>query len=1301
MKFLIDGHQDRSAALSHLYDDLRAACPEVGSFQAHQIYVWMAQPALNECQYQQMLTLLGVHQPLDTLPKGEYESILVLPRKGTNSPWSSKALDILERCGLKGLSRLEHGTVFQLELKQKIEDHSAFRQRIESILHDRMTQTIAYDVASLWDYFGHFESSSYESIPLLSGGVEALRSANQTLGLALSEDDIDYLKTAYHELARDPSSLELMMFAQANSEHCRHKIFNARWTQNSERLPKSLFGMIRNTYQVHPGGVLTAYSDNGAVIDGFVAPVFFADPKTHIYAAHTEVAHTVIKVETHNHPTAIAPEPGAATGAGGEIRDEAATGRGAKTKAGLVGYTVSNLCIPGLKQAWEVDAPRPRSLASPLQIMLEGPLGACSFANEFGRPGLVGYFRTFEGAFSTASGEQQFAYHKPIMIAGGLGNIRSENVKKKKIDAGAPLVVLGGPAMLIGLGGGAASSIKSGHNTAELDFASVQRSNPEMQRRCQEVINTCWSLGEHNPILSIHDVGAGGLSNALPELVHDHHQGGTFELRRIPTAESGLSPLELWCNEAQERYVLAVNADQLSLFEQICARERAPFAVIGKATSEERLVLNDTAFSNRPADIPLSLLFDSTPKIEKQLIDYQPVTSAFDGQGIDLQTAVARILQLPCVADKSFLITIGDRSVGGMTARDQMVGPWQIPVADVAVTCASFDGVSGEAMGMGERPALALIDPEASARMAVGECITNLMAADIRKIEDIHLSANWMAACGEPYQDAALYRAVEAIGEQLCPKLGVNIPVGKDSLSMSTHWRDGKTEHAARSPMTVVISGFGKVTDVQKTFTPECCLDEGDSRLVFIDLSGGRWALGATALSQVFNHIGDTGADLLHPKKLKAVFAAMVNARQKGLIKAYHDRSDGGLFVTLCEMAFATKTGLNIQLDSLEQALMPALFSEGLGAVVQVLTKDFEALKACFAEEKVLSLLKEIGQISTDDQLTFSLDSQVVYQASRSHLLKLWSHTSAALCELRDDPVCAQQALESRLDPKNPGLSVNLSFEISDFSSATRQKASACPKVAILREQGVNGHLEMAAAFDRAGFESVDVHMNDLLTGAQKLSGFVGLAVCGGFSYGDVLGAGRGWASVILNHDDLRQMFTEYFARPNTFTLGVCNGCQMLSQLKDLIPGSDGWAQFEHNRSGRFEARVVMVELQDSPSIFFKDMAGSKLPIVIAHGEGRAVFTKGSMADPSLQSRIAMRYIDNHGLVTEHYPENPNGSPQGITALTTTDGRATIMMPHPERIFRTLQNSWHPKEWGENGAWMRMFENAFDFAQGR
>lgn len=1194
--------------------------------------------------------------------------LLVLPRFGTLSPWSSKATDIINVSGIDGVERIEQGTAYYFpETDADVVNKNAHQ------FYDRMTQSVVSNIDELERLFQDQEPSSFQTVDILSKGIAELERVNNRFALALSAADIEYLVEKFTELKRNPTYTELMMFGQVNSEHCRHKIFNAKWTIDGQAQEKSLFAMIKNTYQKNSGGVLSAYHDNAAVIVGHNADRFAFHPDSKKYYYQNEPIHGVIKVETHNHPTAIAPYSGAATGAGGEIRDEGATGIGARPKAGLCGFSVSNLHLPDFEQPWEYEPSKPDHIASALDIMIHGPVGAAAFNNEFGRPNLCGYFRSFEQDFY---GKRR-GYHKPIMIAGGVGNIREQHIEKKKIQAGMKLIVLGGPAMQIGLGGGAASSMQSGQSDAELDFASVQRSNPEMERRCQQVINSCVALGENNPIVCIHDVGAGGLSNALPELVFDSGCGGVINLRAIPNADQGMSPLAIWCNEAQERYVLAVSQESLKLFSEMATRERCPFAVVGEAIKDLHLQVHDDKFDTNVVDLPLSVLFHEAPKLKKSAQRSTDESKNFDTSAINLQDAIHRVLSFPACASKKFLITIGDRSVTGLVARDQLVGPWQEPVADVAVTCSSYTSYVGEAMAMGERPPVALLNPTAATRLSVGEAITNIVAADVKQLSDIKLSANWMAAAGDEKEDADLYDAVHAIGEELCPQLGITIPVGKDSLSMRMCWQEGNKEKCVTSPLSLVISAFSPVDDVRNTLTP-LLNQEIDSELWLLDLSDAKNRLGGSALAQVYNQLSGQTPDLDSPNALIEFFDFVRSNRN--VIHAYHDRSDGGLFLSLCEMAFATHCGLTIDLTA--DDVFAELFSEEPGAVVQVAKKDIRIF------EQLNIRAVKVAEINSSGAIEIVCNEENSFSESRHTLHRLWAETSYKIQALRDSPDCAQQEFDRLLDKDYPGLFANIPKTFSVKNAPVKKQKT---KVAILREQGVNGHMEMAAAFDAAGFECVDVHMTDIISGQRSLSEFRGLAACGGFSYGDVLGAGRGWASAILFNARARDEFSEFFARPDTFALGVCNGCQMMSQIKALIPGAEHWPTFVRNLSNQFEARLSMVEIQRSPSILFDNMIGAKLPVVVSHGEGRILHSApASLIESQLTT---LRYLDNHGNFTEQYPENPNGSDLGITALCNQDGRFNIMMPHPERIFRTEQFSWHPNEWGEQSPWMQMFNN--------
>lgn len=1215
--------------------------------------------------------------------------ILVIPRPGTISPWSSKATEIAQRCGLAEVLRIERAIEYRVTVAGEV-DVKGDLPSLAEVLFDRMTQAVWLSPEQP-DIFVQAPPQPLATIAVIEQGRAALVQADEQLGLALSADEIDYLLTSFQDLGRDPTDVELMMFAQANSEHCRHKIFNAQWTVDGVEQDQSLFAMIRNTYNCNPGGVLSAYSDNSSVIEGSRADVFIRNPMTGQYGYIDEDAHLLMKVETHNHPTAISPYPGAATGSGGEIRDEGATGLGSQTKAGLTGFSVSNLKIPGLSQPWEVDYGKPERIASALDIMLEAPLGGAAFNNEFGRPNLAGYFRSFEQPAVASADAHLLGYHKPIMIAGGMGNIRPMLVNKNIIPPGALIIVLGGPAMLIGLGGSAASSQSSGEISAQLDYASVQRENPEMERRCQEVINHCSALGDDSPIVSIHDVGAGGLSNAVPEIIHDCDRGGRFELRKILNADPGMSPMQIWCNEAQERYILAIMPESLPLFESFCQKEKCLYAVIGEAIEEEQLQLTDNLLNKDAVNLPMSLLFGKAPKMHRDVKRQSPRVQPFDRSEVSLPEAIQRVLSFPAVADKSFLITIGDRSVTGLVVRDQMVGRWQVPVADVAVTASGFYAQSGEAMAMGERTPVAVINAPASGRLAIGEALTNLAAAAIGELGRVKLSANWMAAAGFGGEDAALFETVKAVGMELCPALGIAIPVGKDSLSMKTVWQEDDQAKSMTAPVSLITTAFAPVENIYKTLTPE--LQDVDSVLILIDLGQGKNRLGGSVLAQVYQQLGDVSPDLDDAILFKSFFETIQTLNQRELLLAYHDRSDGGLLAVAVEMMFASRLGVALTLDALGDDLLAALFNEELGVLIQVSAAHKSAVLRCLEQAGLSACSHIVGTLSSQVELTIQAGGNVVFSQSRAQLQQKWSETSFHMQALRDNPACAEQQFKQILDDADPGLNAQLTFDVHEDITAPFI-GSYRPKVAILREQGVNGHVEMAAAFDRAGFTAIDVHMSDLLEQRISLREFQGVVACGGFSYGDVLGAGGGWAKSILFNDYVRLQFQDFFERQDTFGLGVCNGCQMLSGLKALIPGTDHWPQFVGNTSEQFEARVAMVEVLDSPSILLAGMAGSTMPVSIAHGEGRAVFQTGQLEAAQRASQVALAYVDNYGQKTVAFPANPNGSVMGVTGLTSENGRFTIMMPHPERCFRTIQNSWHPGDWGEYGPWMRLFANA-------
>ena len=1216
-------------------------------------------------------------------------SLLIAPRPGTISPWSSKATDIAQVCGLSFVRRLERGIQYRFEGTV-----TASPAALGALLHDRMTEAVLTSSASAQSLFTAATPRALHHIGL-AGGRAALVAANQQLALALAEDEIDYLFATFTRLGRDPTDVELMMFAQANSEHCRHKIFNADFIIDDLVQPKSLFAMIRNTHERAPAGVLSAYRDNAAVLAGPVGARYFPDAHSGVYAAHDEPIDMVIKVETHNHPTAIAPFAGAATGAGGEIRDEGATGLGAKPKAGLVGFSVSHLRIPGYEQPWEHTRGAPERIASALDIMLEGPIGAAAFNNEFGRPNICGYFRTFEQHQPGDPATRVRGYHKPIMLAGGLGNVRRVHVEKGVVSVGALLVVLGGPAMLIGLGGGAASSVGSGTSSEALDFASVQRGNPEMQRRAQEVIDRCCALGADNPIELIHDVGAGGLANAVPEAVAHSARGARIDLRTVPSAEPGMSPLELWCNEAQERYVIALRPGGLSEFTAIAQRERCPFAVMGRITDDGELIVSDSLLGNEPVHMPIEALLGKPPRMRRIVKSVPPPAVLSDEfAGLNLRDALYRVLRLPAVADKTFLVTIGDRTVGGLIHRDPLVGPWQVPVADAGVTLSDYRHHSGEAMAIGERTPVALLDAPASARLAVTEAVTNLLAADVAHLSDIRLSANWMAACGEPGEDAALYAAVRAVGEEFCPALGIAIPVGKDSLSMRTAWQQDGADHSVVAPLSLIVSAFAPVGDVRRTLTPLLRLDLGPTSLLLIDLSDGRNHLGASALAQVYGVQGGSPPDMNDAALLTRFAAGMAALRERSLVLAYHDRADGGLAATLAEMAFASHCGIEITLDPRRGAAVAQLFSEASGVVLQVATARLHEVWRELTAADLLDHCRVIGRPLTELRLRMTVGADTLDEPW-AELRRAWSETSWQMRRLRDDPDCADEEQVAAVDSAGPGLRWQLSFDPQLDVAAPYIGSGARPAVAVLRDQGVNSQVEMASALERAGFDAHDVHMSDLLAGNRSLKSFRGLVACGGFSYGDVLGAGRGWAQSILFHEAVRREFADYFARTDAFTLGVCNGCQMLAHLRELIPGAQHWPRFERNRSEQFEARLSLVEILESPSVLLAGMHGSLMPIAVSHGEGRAAFiADDDQQQCTEQGLIACRYNDGRGNAARLYPANPSGTPAGIAALTTPDGRVTVMMPHPERVYRTVQNSWYPPDAGEDSGWMRLFRNA-------
>jgi phosphoribosylformylglycinamidine synthase len=1354
--------------LQKLLQDLQFAGVPVRSVSTQYIhFVDLAPGATLDAQQTIVLEKLLTYGPRRETTEASGLLQVVAPRPGTISPWASKATDIAHICGLTQISRIERAVAFWFSL-----DNAGLSKplsvlspaqviALRSKLHDRMTQVVFNDLSQLETLFRHEQPRPLASVPVLAQGRAALVAANQSLGLALADDEIDYLVKAFTTLGRDPNDIELMMFAQANSEHCRHKIFNATWDIDGTAQDRSLFQMIKNTYQLHNDGILSAYKDNAAVLTGTRGGRFYVNPESGEYATHDEDIHILCKVETHNHPTAISPFPGAATGSGGEIRDEGATGRGSKPKAGLVGFTVSNLKIPGAVQPWEKDFGKPGRIVSALDIMIEGPLGGAAFNNEFGRPAINGYFRTFEleipapsveGSPSAQASAELRGYHKPIMLAGGLGNIKAEHIKKGEIRPGDKLVVMGGPAMLIGLGGGAASSMASGSGNEDLDFASVQRDNAEMERRCQEVIDRCWAMGSANPISFIHDVGAGGVSNALPELVNDGGRGGRFQLRSIPNDEPGMSPLEIWCNESQERYVLAIPADRMATFQELCQRERCPFAVVGEATEEKQLVLEDAHFKNKPIDLPLEVLLGKPPRMHRtdrslskqrflKPLDLSALSGAGPGGGARpsdsnsnqqvqnraplraaLADAIHRVLSHPTVADKSFLITIGDRTVGGLICRDQMVGPWQVPVADCGVTATAFDVYTGESMSMGERTPVALNNAAASARLAVGEALTNLAAAHIGDLGKVNLSANWMAAPALPGEGADLYAAVRAVGMELCPALGITIPVGKDSMSMSTAWTETGTAKRMTAPVSLIVSAFAAVTDVRLTLTPQLVgaplagarsdgspLSPLNSQLLLIDLGRGKNRLGGSVLGQTLSQIGAEPPDVDSANDLKNFWNAIQELSREKKILAYHDRSDGGLLATIVEMAFAGHTGVDLQLAPGEtdsntfigdpsrspRSAVSQLFAEELGAIIQVSTSELESVIATLRAHQLDGVTTRIGTLNRDHTIRIRQGGEIVFEENLFSLRALWSDVSRRIAALRDNPASAESEFQLKLEASNPGITPKLTFDVAPARRASGSGAKAKPRVAILREQGVNGQVEMAAAFTRAGFSAIDVHMTDVLSGRISLRDFQGLAACGGFSYGDVLGAGEGWAKSVLFNERARAEFSDFFGRTDAFALGVCNGCQMMSNLHSIIPGSDHWPRFVQNRCERYEARFVSLKIERSPSLFFAGMEGSVIPIATAHGEGFAEFASRDLAQACNTSGfVAARYVDNHHEPTERYPLNPNGSPFGITALTTSSGRVTIMMPHPERVHRSVTMSWRPAGWGEDSPWMQLFYNA-------
>ena len=1226
-------------------------------------------------------------------------AFMVVPRLGTISPWASKATDIVKNCGIEGVLRVERGTVYSLALKAPLTEEEA--AQAAGVLHDRMTESVVARDFPAENLFVELEGRPMATVALVEEGRPALERANVEMGLALSPDEIDYLTDAFTKIGRNPTDVELMMFAQANSEHCRHKIFNARWTVDGEEREETLFGMIRRTHKMAPQGTITAYADNAAIFEGAEVTRLYPRPGSgnefgRVFERKDEMTHTVFKVETHNHPTAISPFPGASTGSGGEIRDEGATGRGARPKAGLCGFTTSNLNLPELPQGFENDSDTvtgektdakygaPSRIATPLSIMTEGPLGGAAFNNEFGRPNILGYFRTFEANI----GGTRYGYHKPIMLAGGIGNIRDDQTKKDVPPAGSLLIVLGGPGMRIGLGGGAASSMTTGSNSEALDFDSVQRGNPEMERRAQEVIDRCWSMGDENPIIAIHDVGAGGLSNAMPELADLSGKGATFDLSKVPVEESGMSPLEIWCNESQERYVIALDAAKIDIFRDFCERERCPFAVLGTITEEADLKL--TRPEETPAvDMPMEVLLGKAPRMHRDVAHVETKLSAFKSEGLDLAKAVTDVLRHPTVGSKSFLITIGDRSVGGLVSRDQMVGPWQVPVADCGVTTLGFETNRGEAMSMGERTPIAVIDAAAASRMAVGEALTNIAAADV-KLPEVKLSLNWMAACGAKGEDAKLFDAVKGASD-FCVALGISVPVGKDSLSMRTAWEDNGEKKSVTSPVSLIASAAAPVGDVTLTLTPE--LRKIPSVLVLADLGCGRARMGGSILAQVAQRFGDTAPDCEDPAMLARFMGALRTLVNEGAVVAYHDRADGGLAATASEMMFASRLGVKLDLTSLtkDADVFAALFNEELGGLMQVPAEKAARVAEVMREAGLASVGHFVGEVVDDDALTISANGAELARLDRADLQTAWTEVSWQIARGRDNPACADSEFARIERKEDTGLFAKTTFDVNEDVAAPMILTGVRPKIAILREQGVNSQTEMAAAFTRAGFDAYDVHMTDLLTGRADLAEFTGLACCGGFSYGDVLGAGGGWAKTILHNDRMVEMFRTFFNREDTFGLGICNGCQMMSHLRDLIPGASHWPEFVRNTSEQFEARLVNVEVLESPSIFFAGMAGSVMPVVNSHGEGRVQFLR---PEDAALVKAAARFVDPCGNPTEVYPYNPNGSKGGLTSVTTEDGRFTIMMPHPERSHRAQQLSWHPAEWTDASGWMRMFRNA-------
>lgn len=1283
-----------SALSSHqrvrLEAELSESCGQSVQVAARNVYFVDFASPLSVREREVLQSIL--HAQLASEVSYSQQSLVVVPRISTLSPWSSKTTSLVHGCGLENVLRVERGILFDFG-----EAPASVLEAVKPLIHHRMTESVLRKVEDAKVLFAKEEARPLRRVDILNGGEDELHKMNREWGLALDDDEVVYLVESFRKLGRNPSDAELMMFAQVNSEHCRHKIFNASWTIDGKDAPNSLFGMIRNTHKLNPQGTLSAYSDNAAVMEGSRASRFAADPKTRAYDIHEEDVHILMKVETHNHPTAIEPWAGAATGSGGEIRDEGATGRGSRPKAGLSGFSVSNLHIPGAPLPWEQQHGKPDTIVSAYEIMMEGPIGGAAYNNEFGRPNITGYFRTFEQTVPGAQGEEIRGYHKPIMLAGGLGNVRAEHVQKAPVKEGAALVVLGGPAMLIGVGGGAASSITSDLSDQSLDFASVQRANPELQLRCQHVINHCAALGDRNPILTIHDVGAGGLSNAMPEIVHDAGFGAELELRKVPSAQPELSPMELWCNESQERYVLAINESQLEEFEALCKRERAPYAVLGRAITEQALKVSDSLLGEPAVDLPMDTLFGKPPRMHRDATTLPVKHRPFDASKLDVKEALERVLRNPTVGNKNFILTIGDRSVTGLVARDQMVGKWQLPLADVGVTASSFCSNTGEAMAMGERTPLALIDGPASARMGVTESILNIIAAPIRSLDTVKLSANWMAPAGYPGNDSIMYDMVEAIGMDFCPALGVAIPVGKDSMSMQTVWDDEGVEKRVVAPMSVVLTAFAAVDDVNSTLTPVAMADGGS--LIHVRVSERSDRLGASILAYCYEAIGHEAPDVEHAAKLKSFVEIQQKALRDRSIIAYHDVSDGGLLITALEMAFAGRTSLKLSLG--EDHSTATLFAEEPGAVMQAAAGQEEALLAAFRaaglHAEVIGTVGEAPE-GVSPSVKVSINDKLVLEDELLRLLQIWSETSYEMTRRRDNPETAKQEFDAYANASDTGLFVEVPFALPKTPARIEMKAR--PAIAILREQGVSGEKEVAAAFDRAGFAAVDVHMSDVIAGRDDLSDYAGLVVCGGASFGNVVQPGSGWANTVRYNANALQSLKRFFEREDSFTLGVCNGAQMLAQLKDLIPGAAAWPGFEENTSGAFEGRFAMVEIPESPSILLAGMHGAKMPVGLGTLDGRVVFESDAALQAAVQQQlVAMRFVDSQGQVTEAYPANPTGSQQGVTALTTTDGRVTIMMQHPERAFLTSQWPWHPNAWGENAPWMKLFVNAREFAE--